>query len=528
MGNGLLAFAAGLGSGYLTAKQRGLEQQALEEERAMRRVAFENQQDEVIRLKRERASLADAGKLATVNPDGAVLSLADGTQTAYGDAGAANSDFRQLRSADAATGNQTLATTPIPPVPATPDRPASLSDGTMPQAPVSAPVVNNKAYGTLADANAAAAALNTPEAIVARQAAALNAMGHPERASALVAGAKQAKLADYQLSTAQTNHLNEIANQKIADRAAANGGDWFKTQADILTETSVGGLEGSKGTPRPSADGKTMQIVLTRPDGTERVFRQYSNDDQGQMRAQQDLMHANPAVKMQWLYERATTDHAQKNFDRIHTESERHNKAVEDSKAATDANRLEIAGLKLAHQQSLADRKNSVDRMSEADKMTMANINKQRDVIHAAIVKATAEGQWDPNSDGSKDLQIQQLVLDQKQRDLYAKYESSKPTPDPAGVRTAKDNPKNSEKASPTSLPPKGPDAATPSLAQSITPPAKGTVPSYESWLKAKKQKDEMVSAAAKMSAERRDFYLRDRLPEIEKQIEFHKNYKTY
>lgn len=528
MGNGLLAFAAGLGSGYLTAKQRGLDQQALEEERAMRRVAFENQQDEVTRLKRDRASLADAGKLATVNPDGAVLSLADGTQTAYGDAGAANSDFRQFRSADAATGNQTLATTPIPAVPATPDQPASLADGTMPQAPQSAPVVNNKAYGTLADANTAAATLNAPEAIVARQAAALNAMGQPEKAAALVAGAKQAKLTDYQLSTAQTNHLNELANQKITDRAAANGGDWFKTQADILTETGVGGLAGTKAAPKLSADGKTVQIVLTRPDGTEKVLRQYGNDDRGQMRAQQDLMQVNPTVKMQWLHERATTDQAQKNFDRTHSESERHNKATEDSKAATDANRLEIAGLRLSHQQSLADSKKGVDRMSEADKMTLANINKQRDVIHAAIVKATAEGQWDPNSAGAKNLTLQQFSLDQKQRDLYAKYESSKPTPDPAMVKGDAATPKKAASINPPSPPPKKSGSEAPSLANTITSAPKEQTPNYEAWLKAKEQKDEIVSAAAKMSAERRDLYLSNRLPEIEKQIEFHKNYRTY
>jgi hypothetical protein len=133
-------------------------------------------------------------------------------------------------------------------------------------------------------------------------------MGQPEKAAALRAGGKQAKLADFQLSTAQTNHLNELANQKIADRANTNGGDWFKTQADILTETGVGGMAGAKAAPRISADGKTVQIVLTRPDGTEQVVRQYGNDDQGQMRAQQDLMQVNPTVKLQWLHERATTD----------------------------------------------------------------------------------------------------------------------------------------------------------------------------------------------------------------------------
>jgi hypothetical protein len=186
MGNGLLAFAAGLGSGYLTAKQRGLDQQVLEEERAMRRTAFENQQDEVTRLKRDRASLADAGKLATVNPDGAVLSLADGTNTVYSDPGVANSDFLQLRRSEEATGTQTLART---------------ADGTMPQAPQSAPVANNKAYSTLADANAAAAEYNKPEAVNDRIANVYRDQGNPLQALQYGTAAKQASLADMEMAS---------------------------------------------------------------------------------------------------------------------------------------------------------------------------------------------------------------------------------------------------------------------------------------------------------------------------------------
>lgn len=394
MGNGLVAFAAGLGSGYLGAQQRTKEQERLDKLDAQAAELHNARMDDIRRVNSDRVALGEAGKLATVSPEGATLGLANGTKTVYDDSGVANSDFRQLRAADQATGNQTLARVPLPSLadgqvpqdtgpriagdrsmilppgpsladgqlpktaqvatpmasladnqiapgenPSTvdgehPSEPkqslASLSLGnTMPQAPQRAATLNGKAYPSLADAKAAATALNAPDSLIARQAAAYRAAGQPEKAMQLEANSKQARLADYQLSTAQTNHLNELANQKIQERAAANGGNWFNTQADILTETGVGGLSGAKAVPRPSADGKTMQIVLTRPDGTEQVVKQYANNDAGQMRAQQDLMQVNPTVKMQWLHERATTDQTQSNFDRTHTETERHNAETE-------------------------------------------------------------------------------------------------------------------------------------------------------------------------------------------------------
>jgi hypothetical protein len=386
MGNGLLAFAAGLGSGYLKAQQRDYERTRQDVLDAQNKELHDANMDQLNLAKKQRLGLADAAAPAVVNEQAASLGLADGSRTVYdmpnaGDV--AGSDFRQLRRADQDTGNQTLARADVrmPAVPSSvglgdqvqnpvdpqlpTDRqtpvnmsttptsgglggqiqspadisakdvaPASLGLGgaiSMPTAPAPTIAVKGLAYDDRNGAKKAADAYNSKDAVIARQAAAYRAAGQPEKAMQLEANANQSMLADFQLSTAQTNHLNELANQKITDRAAANGGDWFKTMADIVTETSLGSLAGAKAEPRVSADGKMVQIVITRPDGTEQVLRKYGNNDQGQMRAQQNLMRVSPTTKIQWLHENATTDQAQSNFDRTHAETERHNVETENA-----------------------------------------------------------------------------------------------------------------------------------------------------------------------------------------------------
>jgi len=54
---------------------------------------------------------------------------------------------------------------------------------------------------------------------------------------------------------------------------------------------------------------------------------------------------------------------------------------------------------------------------------------------------------------------------------------------------------------------------------------ASTTEPNYKSWLSAKNKKDELLSAASNMSPDRREDYLRDRLPQVEQALKFHSDY---
>lgn len=343
MSSGLLAFAAGMGTGYLNQQQRNRDQARQDEQDAWTKKEQGRQEQAWGREDKLQRGLASATNKAEVNENGAVLSLADGTKTVYDDADVAGSDFRMLRRADEATGRQTLGSATYskevaPPAsvaavapgglasainygsaaaPANSSDPAQprmgLADLRGPMAPQRTATMNGKAYGSLEEAQAAGKAYDTPEALTARQAAAYRAAGQPEKAMQLESGAKQGKLADFQLDKATTEHMNDLANQEIYKKITANGGNAVATMAQLITKTNMGGLEGSTAEVKITPDGKYQQIVVTAPDGTTKIVKQYDNNDVGQMRAHQDLMTGDPTVKIKWLHD----NHLQEQKDKV-------------------------------------------------------------------------------------------------------------------------------------------------------------------------------------------------------------------
>lgn len=176
MANGLAAFAVGLGSGYLTAQQRGRDQERQSRLDAQNSELHGLRMDEANAAKNLRMGLADAVKPAALNESAPTLAMADGTKTAYDSADTAGSDFRQLRRNDEATGQQTLAR-------------ATLADGanlpgeTVAAAPTPGIALNGKAFdGDITQARAAQTAYNTPQAQAQRIGMAYSANGKPVEA----------------------------------------------------------------------------------------------------------------------------------------------------------------------------------------------------------------------------------------------------------------------------------------------------------------------------------------------------------
>ncbi len=228
---------------------------------------------------------------------------------------------------------------------------------------------------------------------------------------------------------------------------------------------------------------------------------------------------------------------------------------------------------------------NAIDRMSEVDKITFVNIGKQRNLIQSAIAKSQADGSYDPNSVGARELSTQLAALTLKESQIQKLYADDGSTaPDPAGLRkpsTSPASPASATKVTPTEQKARDSDAATilqtelksaqtrlaagDTRAQAdidgltreigrlskgstpVPPPApkkpptqpvnapalaaqgvQARVPTYENWIAAKSAKDDLLSAASKMSSDRREAYLSSRLPQIEQAIRFHQNYRTY
>lgn len=332
MGNGLLAFAAGMGTGYLNQQQRNREQARQDKQDAWTEKEQGRQEQAWGREDKLQRGLASATNKAEVNENGAIISLADGTKTVYDDADVAGSDFRMLRRADEATGRQTLAKEPmglgsalntVAPAPVSVDgvKPAGglstpLSMGTsaapvsadaappaaglagfkVPMAPQRTATMNGKAYGSLTEAQAAGKVYDTPEARSERQAAAYDAAGQPEKAM-------QMRLSAMGMDEKMQAHINEKFNQGYDKNAAANGGDYIKTNADYLTKSGIPGLDGVTSEVRTSPDGKKKQIWLIRPDKTEKMGQEYTNDAVGQELARTHALRVGTDVKTKMLHD---------------------------------------------------------------------------------------------------------------------------------------------------------------------------------------------------------------------------------
>lgn len=336
MGNGLLAFAAGMGTGYMGAKQRERDQQRQDKQDAWQTEQQDWQREERQQKMSLQRGLKDATRSASVNENGATLSMADGTTTAYDDGDVAGSDFRQLRRADEATGRQTLASAPYKgltpttsPSADTSQAPADtqpamgLADLRTPMAPQRTATMNGKAFGSLAEAKAAGASYDAPGALNARQAAVYRANGQPDKAMQLESGATSQELSTLQLGEAK---------QSVADKAVVRKIGSLQTPEDIarfLTEYPNDGHGGGlKADVARSADGKTWSMVATKPDGTiVPIPGDFTNDENGMTEAHITLLSKlNPEKRIEmYKWDR---EFGQK--QRVAANTERHQGVLED------------------------------------------------------------------------------------------------------------------------------------------------------------------------------------------------------
>lgn len=319
MANGLAAFAVGLGSGYLTAQQRGRDQERQSRLDAQNSELHGLRMDEANAAKNLRMGLADAVKPAALNESAPTLAMADGTKTAYDNADTAGSDFRQLRRNDEATGQQTLARAtladgvnlstaqPVKPAlgglasmsqtggleprqaptaselqqalpePTTGDSlPPGVGlankkqDNSVALAPQGLPSVNGKSYSSLADARQAKTAYDLPEAQAARQAAVYSSAGQSDKGSQIQVD---------QMRLAQMK-------QEVSDKAVSRKISGLQTPEAIAQFISDYPHDGQGGALKTeavhSADGKSWGMVVVNPDGTRKpIPGDFSNDADG-------------------------------------------------------------------------------------------------------------------------------------------------------------------------------------------------------------------------------------------------------
>lgn len=288
--------------------------------------------------------------------------------------------------------------------------------------------VQGKTFTDRASADAAAAAANAPDAIAARQAAAYRSIGKPVEAAQLESATTQAKAAKFTLDSAQQKKLNEDFDRKLSSVGDA-------TQlAGVIDGSPM--VQGKKVTAAPSADGKTVDLIVHNDDGTTVKLNNQSieNTPEGVKKAittySQSMSPAEKITAMQHFETFAETKRhnvvdEQHAADQL-AETTRHSRVAEQQGSAQlgiSAGHLSVAQqqLQLAKDKQENDKKNDPDYvLPAATKLQVKGLDKAIELRESALLKAQGDPMFDPNSKGISDIRVQLARL-QEQRDAAIK-----------------------------------------------------------------------------------------------------------
>jgi hypothetical protein len=270
-------------------------------------------------------------------------------------------------------------------------------------------------YDSMAEASGAASAANAPDAVAQRQSAALRGIGKPLEAAQLEAATTSVKAGKFQLEKGQEEWLDQKWDKAIGSVGSVADG------AEILTT-----LLGRKVTTAMSEDGKKVQFMAEGPNGQMvKMGTEFSSDAKG---LQQFIMaHSKTmtaAQKIGGIQAIESFEESKRQF----LENKRLQEKQIDNQASFQNASLGIARGNQAISQGhldLAKTKRQDD--LEADplrklpgpvKAALTGYDSALKGIDAAMSKAQAEGQWDPQSPGAKELIARQRDYQHKREQL--------------------------------------------------------------------------------------------------------------
>jgi len=266
-------------------------------------------------------------------------------------------------------------------------------------------------------------ALNSRDAKMARGVNALMAAGDPEKAISMENVVMQNKAQKLGLDAAQLKFADDQFNRKLQETLSREG-DFWGNASQVLTDTNQGGLAGVQVKPVVTADGKMVQLVGVK-DGKEQVMFSAPNTAEGQLAFVQRVSKADPVTKISWLKEgaereaekgKAAAEQANKDrdFDLRKLESEnnqQYRNRMLKLQEAQDGRQAQTHKLTM-----------DAEKLPAAVKLSAASLNKQIESIGNALNKSMAEGQFDPNNPGTKQLLEQQAMLGIQYRTLVQPY----------------------------------------------------------------------------------------------------------
>lgn len=275
--------------------------------------------------------------------------------------------------------------------------------------------VQGKTYGSRPEADAAAAQANTPMAMAQRTADVYRRHGAVDKAMAVESSEQQARAARLQLA-------NQEFRQGLGK--AMLGG--HEALAQFATSTEAGHLSGIQAKAIPSPDGKSVTYATIDKDGTATPIQglTFSNDREGITQAAFLLDRlVDPAARVQLQEQQAQRKQAQSNTDRAFAEGVRQFDRTDARLTSSQAQDEKLRGLHIEKAKLDLEEATRNAKINPADRMRAEGIRKEMETLGAAMVKAQAEGNWQPDSLGAKELMGRQGTLRRQLEDILAPYQ---------------------------------------------------------------------------------------------------------
>lgn len=273
--------------------------------------------------------------------------------------------------------------------------------------------VGGQTFTDKAQADKAAADMNSTEAVNTRTAQAYRKNGQTEKAIQMENAVMDSKLKKLGLSREEAKFADEEFNRKLLKDIDANP-DWTVGAAKILTETQVGGLNGLTVSARPSKDGKTVDFVGVDKDGAEKVLKSFKAGADGKAEFLQTAGRTTFENKLNFVVERAKADQTQSNWQQTFD----FNKKKEEN---DQQYKSRVLGFQAAQDKRAAETHKIAmesEKVPAAVKLQATSLSEEMKSVSSAMNKAMAEGSFDPNSANAKALLERQALLGIQYRKL--------------------------------------------------------------------------------------------------------------
>lgn len=280
--------------------------------------------------------------------------------------------------------------------------------------------VAGKTYGTRAEADAAAAAANSPTAMAQRAAAVYSKHGQADKAIAMQQQAismerQQAEMAETAARLKKAGVMDALQKFRMfGDPAAAKtalAGAGFAVSGDVSVEPVVLDVPGL-------GKVKTFKASFGLKDGDKEV--------PASIDAHQASAAMLPYEQVLELQRQGEVDRRnQQNADRTFNEGKRQFDVTNARLSAGQAQESELRKLQIGKVKLELEEAARNAKISPADKLRAEGIRKEMETVGAAVVKAQADGSWQPDSPGAKELMARQGTLRKQLEDILLPYQKS-------------------------------------------------------------------------------------------------------